>query len=135
MIRQLCRNSHIFFATQGEHDLAITFMRSLHPSLFLPRRKRHLGGFSSWATLQQYAPLDKRIGSAFIPWVGESPDDILCQQDERTVSADNGISFEAIKLQIPANQYQCHYVKATVRVHQYLDGSLAEALIYPYKKD
>jgi transposase len=63
--------------------------------------------------------------SAFIPWVGENVDDILCHQDQRTVSADNCVSFEGIKLQIPANPYRCHYVRATVRVHQYLDGSLA----------
>ena len=30
-----------------------------------------------------------------------------------------------MKLQIPANQYRCHYVKVKVRVHWYLDGSLA----------
>jgi transposase len=64
-------------------------------------------------------------GSAFIPWVGENVDDILCHQDQRTVSADNCVSFEGIKLQIPANPYRCHYVRAAVRVHQYLDGSLA----------
>jgi hypothetical protein len=28
-------------------------------------------------------------GSAFVPWIGENLDDILCEQDERTVSADN----------------------------------------------
>jgi transposase len=64
-------------------------------------------------------------GSAFIPWVGENVDDILCHQDQRTVSADNCVSFAGIKLQIPVNPYRCHYVRATVRVHQYLDGSLA----------
>jgi transposase len=64
-------------------------------------------------------------GSAFIPWGGESLDDILCEQDERTVNADNCVSFEGMRLQIPANQYRCHYVRVTVRVHRYLDGSLA----------
>jgi len=64
-------------------------------------------------------------GSAFVPWIGENLDDILCEQDERTVSADNCVSFEGMKLQIPANQYRCHYVRVKVRVHRYLDGSLA----------
>jgi transposase len=64
-------------------------------------------------------------GSAFIPWVGESLDDILCRQEERNVSADNCVSFEGMKLQIPANPYRCHYVKVDVRIHRYLDGSLA----------
>jgi hypothetical protein len=64
-------------------------------------------------------------GSAFVPWRGENLDDILCEQDERTVSADNCVSFEGLKLQIPANRYRCHYVRVKVRVHRYSDGSLA----------
>jgi transposase len=64
-------------------------------------------------------------GSAFVPWKGENLDDILCEQEERTVSADNCVSCEGMKLQIPANRYRCHYVRVKVRVHRYLDGSLA----------
>jgi transposase len=64
-------------------------------------------------------------GSAFVPWTGENLDDILCQQDERTVSADNCVSFEGMTLQIPANRYRCHYVRVRVQVHRYLDGSLS----------
>jgi len=64
-------------------------------------------------------------GSAFVPWKGDDLDDILCEQDERTVSADNCVSFEGRKLQIPANQYRCHYVRVKVRVHRYLEGSMA----------
>jgi hypothetical protein len=64
-------------------------------------------------------------GSAFVSWKGDDLDDILCEQDERTVSADNCVSFEGMKLQIPANQYRCHYVRVRVRVHRYPDGSLA----------
>jgi hypothetical protein len=64
-------------------------------------------------------------GSAFVPWVGENIDDILCQYSERTVSADNCVSFEGMTLQIPANQYRCHYVRVKVQLHWYLDGSLA----------
>ncbi|MBU1891161.1 ISNCY family transposase, partial [Patescibacteria group bacterium] len=64
-------------------------------------------------------------GSAFVPWIGQNLDDILCEQEERTVSADNCVSFEGMKLQIPANPYRCHYVRVRVRVHRYLDGSLA----------
>lgn len=64
-------------------------------------------------------------GSAFVPWTGSNLDDILCEQDERIVGADNCVSFEGLKLQIPANRYRCHYVKVRVRVHRYLDGALA----------
>ena len=64
-------------------------------------------------------------GSAFVPWKGNDLDNILCEHYERTVSADNCVTFEGMILQIPANHYRCHYVRARVQVHRYLDGSLA----------
>ena len=64
-------------------------------------------------------------GSGFIAWKGENLDDVLCEQEERTVSADNCVSFEGRKLQIPENRYRCHYVRVRVCVHRYSDGSLA----------
>jgi transposase len=64
-------------------------------------------------------------GSAFVPWCGSNLDDIMCEQYDRTVTADNCVSFEGKTLQIPANQYRCHYVRVRVRVHRYMDGSLA----------
>lgn len=66
-----------------------------------------------------------REGSAFIPWIGGNLDDVLCEQHERTVSSDNCVSFEGKTLQIPKDEHRCHYVRAKVRVHQYVDGSLA----------
>lgn len=74
------------------------------------------------AEFMQPAPEE---GSAFVSWAGNNLDDILCEQDERTVGADNCVSFEGKKLQIPANRYRCHYVRVRVRVHRYPDGSLA----------
>ena len=64
-------------------------------------------------------------GSAFVPWIGAHLDDILCEQYDRTVTADNCVSFEGITLQIPADRYRCHYVRVRVRVHRYINGSLA----------
>jgi len=64
-------------------------------------------------------------GSAFVPWIGANLDDILCQQEERTVNADNCVSVDCYKLQIPPNKYRCHYVRVRVMVHRYRDGSLA----------
>jgi transposase len=64
-------------------------------------------------------------GSAFVPWIGSSIDDILCEQHGRIVTADNCVSFAGRTLQIPADKYRCHYVKVKVRVHRYVDGSLA----------
>lgn len=63
--------------------------------------------------------------SVFVPWVGSSLDDILCEHYERTVGNDNCISFEGLKLQIPSDKYRCHYVKAKIRVHKYPNGRIA----------
>jgi hypothetical protein len=64
-------------------------------------------------------------GSAFVPWIGGCLEDILCEQFERTVGHDNCVRFENLRLQIPADRHRCHYVKAKVRVHRYLDDTLA----------
>jgi transposase len=64
-------------------------------------------------------------GSAFVAYIGTDLDDILCEQHERVVGKDNCVSFEGLKLQIPPDQYRLHYVKVTVKVHRYPDGSMA----------
>jgi len=64
-------------------------------------------------------------GSAFVPYHGGPLDDLLCEQYERTVGKDNCVRFEGLVLQIPADRHRCHYVKVTVRVHRYADGSLS----------
>ena len=64
-------------------------------------------------------------GSAFVAYIGKDLDDILCEQHDRVVGKDNCVSFQTLKLQIPADRHRLHYVKVTVRVHRYQDGSLA----------
>ena len=64
-------------------------------------------------------------GSAFVPWISGEIDDILCEHYERTVGKDNCVRFEGLSLQIPKDQYRCHYIKAKVRVHRYADGQLS----------
>ena len=64
-------------------------------------------------------------GSAFVPWIGGELDDILCERFERTVGNDNCVSFAGMKLQIPADRYRCHYVKAKVSVLRHINGHLA----------
>ncbi len=64
-------------------------------------------------------------GTAFVPWIGENLDDILCQKEERTVNADNCVSVDGHKLQLPPNKYRCHYVRVRVIIHRYPDGFLA----------
>jgi hypothetical protein len=64
-------------------------------------------------------------GSAFVPYTGRPLADVLCVQEDRVVGADNCVSFARRSLQIPPQGHRRHYVRATVRVHQYPDGSLA----------
>jgi transposase len=69
------------------------------------------------------APAEK--GSAFIPYAGRPLEDILCIQEDRQVGRDNCVRWKGLSLQIPAQPHRHHYVKATVRVHEYPDGRLA----------
>jgi hypothetical protein len=64
-------------------------------------------------------------GSAFVAWIGGPLGDILCERFERSVGHDNCVSFETMKLQIPADRHRCHYVKAKVAVLRRTDGTLA----------
>jgi transposase len=64
-------------------------------------------------------------GAAFVPWGGGALDEILCHQEDRVVGNDNTVRFERVVLQIPPSPLRAHYVKATVQVRRYLDGTLA----------
>jgi hypothetical protein len=64
-------------------------------------------------------------GTAYVPFISGSLPDILCEHHERTVGNDNCVSFEAMSLQLPADAMRHHYVRARVRVHRYVDGTLA----------
>jgi hypothetical protein len=64
-------------------------------------------------------------GSAFVPYVGRPIEDVLCVQEDRVVGADNCVSWHRRSLQIPPQRHRQHYVRATVRVHEYPDGRLA----------
>jgi hypothetical protein len=64
-------------------------------------------------------------GSAYVEFISGSLADILCHQFERTVGNDNTVRFDAMSLQIPADQHRYHYVRAKVNVHRYVDGALA----------
>jgi len=64
-------------------------------------------------------------GTAFIPWIGTHLAEILCVQDERVVAKDNTVRYQGTILQLPQDPHRFHYVKVTVRVHAYPDGTLA----------
>jgi hypothetical protein len=63
-------------------------------------------------------------GTAFVPFVG-ALDDVLCVQEERVVGNDNTVRYAGRVLQIPEQRHRRHFVKASVRVHEYPDGRLA----------
>jgi hypothetical protein len=72
----------------------------------------------------RFAVAPAEAGTAFVPFVG-ALDDILCVQAERVVQNDNTVRYEGRVLQIPEQRHRRHFVKATVRVHEYPDGRLA----------
>jgi hypothetical protein len=74
---------------------------------------------------RKFAHPAREEGTAFMPYIGPSLDDILCEQFERMVQHDNCVRFENLVLQIPKNEYRCNYIKAKVRVHRYLNGFLS----------
>ena len=64
-------------------------------------------------------------GTACVPWIGTGLADLLCVQEERVVAKDNTVHYQGQRLQIPQDRYRFHYVKVTVRVHEYPEGTLA----------
>ena len=64
-------------------------------------------------------------GSAFVAYAGRALADVLCLQAERVVGNDNTVRYRGMTLQIPESPLRRHFVKVTVRVHDYPDGRLA----------
>jgi hypothetical protein len=73
----------------------------------------------------RFAIKAEQEGRAFVAVPGLDLAEILCVQEDRVVGNDNCVSFLNRKLQIPESPLRPHFVKATVKVHQYPDGSLA----------
>ena len=72
----------------------------------------------------RFAQAPEEAGTAFVPFAG-TLENILCVQEERLVGNDNTVRYQRRVLQIPADRHRHHYVKATVRVHENPDGTLA----------
>jgi transposase len=51
--------------------------------------------------------------------------EVLCIEEERIVARDNTVIYGRRHLQLPATSSRAHYVKATVKVREYPDGTLA----------
>jgi transposase len=74
---------------------------------------------------RRFAVVAAETGTAFVPWIGTSLAEILCVHEERVVAKDNTVRYQGRHLQIPPDQHRFHYVKVTVRVHEYPHGTLA----------
>jgi len=98
---------------------------ALHGIITMEAANRYLAEVYMPAFNAEFMHPAAEDGTAFLKWIGANLDDVLCEQHERTVTADNCISFEGKTLQIPADKYRCHYVKVKVRVHRYTNGDLA----------
>jgi hypothetical protein len=69
-----------------------------------------------------FAVAPAEIGSAFVLDRTGRVREILCLREERRVGNDNTVKWRGLSLQIPP---RAHFVRATVRVHDYPDGHLA----------
>jgi transposase len=72
-----------------------------------------------------FAIAPAETGSAFIPDRTAQAGEILCIQEERRVGNDNTVKWRSLVLQIPPSPLRPHFVRATVRLHEYPDGRLA----------
>jgi len=72
----------------------------------------------------RFAVAPEEEGTAFVPFVGDLGA-ILCVKHHRAVGNDNCVRFGKLDLQIPEQRHRRHYVRVTVEVRQYDDGSLA----------
>ena len=73
----------------------------------------------------RFAVASTEAGSAFVADRGGQASEILCIQEERRVGNDNTLKWRRLSLQIPPSPLRPHFVRATVRVHEYPDGRLA----------
>jgi len=73
----------------------------------------------------RFAVEPEQDGSMFVADRDGAYREILCVQEERQVGNDNTVSWNGRRLQIPESPLRPHFVKATVRIHQYPDGTVS----------
>jgi len=62
-------------------------------------------------------------GTAFVTDTAGLWREALCVQEERVVAKDNTVAWNGRHLQLPESRLRPHFVRATVRVHEYPDGT------------
>jgi hypothetical protein len=64
-------------------------------------------------------------GTAFVADAAGVWRETLCVIEERVVGNDNTVAWAGRRLQIPPSRLKPHFVKASVRVHEYPDGAVS----------
>jgi transposase len=72
-----------------------------------------------------FAVAAEQDGSAFLKDRSAAWAEILCVQEERVVGNDNTVKWNRLCLQLPPSRLRPHFVKASVCVHEYPDGTIA----------
>ena len=73
----------------------------------------------------QFAVAPEQEGTMFVADRDGAWREILCVREERVVAKDNTVAWNGLRLQLPESPLRRHFVKATVRVHAYPDGTTA----------
>jgi transposase len=90
-------------------------------------REHYIGEYN-----KAFAIAPQQEGSAFVRDREAAWREILCVIEERTVGNDNTIAWAGRRLQLPESRLRPHFVKATVRVHEYPDRSVS-AFLGPHR--
>jgi transposase len=67
----------------------------------------------------------EQADTAFVADPGGTWRETLCIQEDRPVGNDNTVKWEGLSLQLPPSRLRPHFVKVTVCIHEYPDGTLA----------
>jgi transposase len=73
----------------------------------------------------RFAVAAEQPGSAFVAVPGVDLREVLCHEETRVVGNDNTVVLQKVRLQIPPSPVRAHYVRASVKVRRYADGSHA----------
>lgn len=73
----------------------------------------------------QFAIEPLETGSAFVDDAAGAWREILCLIEDRVVGNDNTVAWNGGRLQIPPSRLRPHFVKATVRLHEYPDATVS----------
>jgi transposase len=78
-------------------------------------------GIAEHNALFEIAPEDE--GTAFVTDTAGLWRETLCIEEERVVAKDNTVAWNGLSLQLAESRLRPHFVRATVRVHEYPDGT------------